>query len=151
MSTLLKNLLQEFFTKQDNWKIKLLSEFPDIIGENLKQQVSILNIFDHTIVLGVHNSCLMHELSTLTSLLLKKINQTLDIPRIHRIQFKLRGQTYVQKSSMVTTQYNSVQCDVVVLSDQDKKPLSSIQDKALVHALEAYAKRCYREAQWKKE
>jgi len=151
MEKCLGNLLATFFQTQKNWKIKLLSQFHDIVGNDLKDHVSIIKVNDTNIIIGVSNSCLLQELRALAPLLLTKINQSLDIPRLVAIQFKLRGYTQALGVFMTSNHDEISSKDTLTLTQNDREALNKIQDKELVHVLETFRKRCYKEAQWKKK
>jgi len=147
----LRDLLENFFQKQNNWKITLLSKFHEIVGADLKDHVSIIKINETSIVIGVSNSCLLQELKTLTSILLANLNRSLDIPRLTSIQFKLQGLSQTQKTFLAFNDCNPLIHEAPSLTQHDQKALNKIKDKELAHVLESFRKRCYREAQWKKK
>lgn len=147
----IQKILANFFESQKNWKLTLLSQFHEIVGNNLKTHVSIIKIQETSIVIGVSNSCLLQELRILAPVLLDKINQSLDVPRLTTIQLKLRGHIQTESTFMtfnhddVCTQFSTS------LTQNDLEALKTVKDKELVHVLEAFRKRCHREAQWKKK
>ncbi len=56
-----KAFLTQYIPKQQDWKIKLLNNWEQIIG-NLSQHVTIIKVLEDTIVLGVYDAAWMQEL-----------------------------------------------------------------------------------------
>lgn len=143
MAHSIKMVLNTFFQTQDNWKCQLLSAWPFIIGD-LKNQVQIEKIHDNFLVLGVHNSCLMHELYLLSPMLINTINQKLSEPRIKKIRFKTISSTSHYKKKYIA-QKQSTLCKVVPLSAQEQAALKRIEDPGLQDALHKFLMRCHQE------
>ena len=127
---------------EHSWKIDLLQNWPDIIG-SLKTKVNLEKIQDSTLVLSVTDACLLQELYLLSPILLKRINEKLDQPRIKRLRFKQAGikkvkrkRAPVQKKKRLTT---------VVLSTKEQNALKKIEDQELGDALKRFLIRCYQE------
>ena len=81
---------------QNSWKHELLQNWHTIFG-NLGTKITLEKIYDTTIVLGVYDSCWMHELYLLSPLLVDKINENLDQHRIKQVRFKQTGIKKVKK------------------------------------------------------
>jgi len=147
MTNHIKHLLNTIVKTKNNWKLQLLTDWKDIIG-NLSSKVIIEKIYEDTIVLGVFDSCWMQELYLLSPVLIKTINQSLDRPRIKQVRFKMTGRkkTKIKKAAkkMSTTPIT------VYLTSREKQALETIPDQALRAALKAFYIRCARERQCKK-
>lgn len=137
----LKNFIHSYLSHQSDWKLALIKEWPEIIG-NLASKVSLEKVGDDTVILGVSDSCLMQELYLLSPLLITTINKKLDQPRIKQIRFKQAG----RKKKKAEIQIKEIEPEKEIsLSTREKHALNVIQDPALRAALKAFRIRCYRE------
>lgn len=138
----LKTLFHALLPNNENWKVQLLSNWDTILG-NLKTKVHLEKIYDDTLVLGVYDSCWMQELYLLSDMLIKKINEKLDQPRIKHLRFKKIG---VQKKNSTSRSYAPpINTKKVVLNAHEKKALEALSDPQLREALEKFLIRCYQE------
>jgi len=142
MSTPIKTLLQQILGSPDNWQLKLLANWDSIIG-TIKTKVNLLKIDNDTLILGVMDSCWMQELHLLSPLLIKKINENLDRPRIKHLRFKSIGLKKEKKAQAVAAK-KSIQSPVR-LSSKEQSRLAEIQDPQLRELLQNYLIRCYQE------
>jgi len=142
MAQHIKKLLNSLVCPRNNWKLKLLYNWQDIIGK-LHEKVVIEKIYEDTIVLGVFDSCWLQELYMLSPLLLKTINEKLDQPRIKQVRFRQTGLKQKKKQNKVPrTQYAQKQ---IHLTSTEQRVLEHINDPTLRRALQAFRIRCYRE------
>lgn len=138
----LKNLLQNILKVDHDWKLQLITQWPEIIG-SLSSKVTLEKVTDDTIVLGVSDSCLMQELYLLSPVLISSINKKLDQPRVKQVRFKCAGR---KKEKKVIQQNAAIKPQKDVdLSSREKQALNAIEDPALREALKAFRIRCYRE------
>ena len=140
----IKNILDSYFSGQENWKIKLLKNWDAIIGK-LKKQVRLEKVYDDTVILGVYDGHWMQELYLLSNVLLKTINDALDKPRIKKIRFKLVD---TKKEKTPIKEEKSVQSDVqtsIIVSRSELKTLEKIEDPQLRSVLYDFLMRCTRE------
>ena len=142
MAKTLETLIDAFFSKTDHWKITLIKNWPSIAGK-LHEHVSIEKITDTMIILTVSNSCLMQELYHLSDLLLEKINQTLDQPRIKNVRFKLKSEK--KKRTKTKIPHRKKRTSEPTLQKSDITSLRVIKDPELKAALKNFRLRCYRE------
>ncbi len=140
IKTLLQPLLQ---SKEQQWKIKLLKKWPQIVGP-LAHKVIIEKIYQELIVLGVYDSCWMQELYLLSTTLLQVINQNLDQPRMKQVRFKLIGKTRDKKKKNVAENHTN-DMPPIKLTPTEQNALNRITDPHLRSALQAFLIRCYRE------
>ena len=106
-------------TQNDNWKVKLLSNWHIVVGD-LSSKVTIEKIQKDSLTLGVRDSCWLQELYLISPVLLKTINQTLDHSRIKQLRFKVIGikkKTKKKKSTQISIQKN------VILKQREKNAL----------------------------
>jgi hypothetical protein len=146
MSTMqIKSVIESLDHFKQNWKFKLLSAWPSIVG-SLGGQVVLEKINDNSVVLGVVDSCWMQELYLLTPLVQSLINKFLDEPRIQKIYFKTKK---TGKNRSLYLHYHPQQAEEyahVPLSLQELKALAEIQDDELKRSLSLFRKRCSRNA-----
>ncbi|HEV2601129.1 MAG TPA: DciA family protein [Candidatus Babeliales bacterium] len=142
MTKNIKSIVELLICPKQHWKMALLNNWTDIIG-NLAAHVSIETIYDDTIILVVQDSCWMQELHLLSNLILKKINKNLDTPHIKHLRFKQIG---IQKKKSIKREKKTVHyAKQVTLSSPEKDALQKIKDPHLSSALEQFLIRCYQE------
>ena len=141
MSTPIKKILQQLIGAPDNWQLKLLANWEVIVG-SIKTKVNLLKIADDTLILGVMDSCWMQELHLLSPLLIKKINENLDRPRIKHLRFKSIGLKKEKKEPFVMEKKI---IKPVRLSSNEQQRLAEIKDPQLRQLLQDYLIRCYQE------
>lgn len=138
----IKALLEPYLqSKNSNWKITLLKEWSKIMGK-LAHNVTIIKIYDTTIILGVYDSCWLQEMYLLSPMIQKTINQNLDRPRIKQIRFKHVGRP--QKKSVPPPEKKEVPI-AIALTDREKTALDTIENEHLKDVLQSFLMRCYRE------
>lgn len=138
----IKQFLHSILPKASDWKRLLLENWPAIIGK-LHARVTIEQIYDDALLLGVQDSCWLQELYMLSPLLIKQINEKLDLPRIKQVRFKQVGRRVQKESSPVKVDFNEPR--VVVLSKIEQDALKLVVDPDLKAVLTSYLIRCYRE------
>lgn len=123
----------------ESWKIKLLINWPTIVGD-LKKHVTLEKIDEHSLVLGAFNSSWMNELYLLSPILIANINKHLDYPRIKFVRFKI---AQVKESKIETTSVKPIQeKKPIFLSTSEQKALSAISDEQLRDSLKKFLIRC---------
>ena len=143
MAQSVKSLVQNIFANQDNWKIQLLKNWPDILG-HLNTKVHLEKIEDDCLVLGVSDSCWMQELYMLSPLLLATINKKLDAPRIKSLRFKKVG---IRKQ--ITKRAPKRRFDSFVtkpLTPKEERALTHIKDPELSASIKDFLRRCQQES-----
>ncbi len=142
MTKHIKTLLAPFIqSKQLDWKIKLLEEWPRIMG-SLATNVSIAKIYEDTVVLGVYDSCWLQELYLLSPTILQTINENLDQPRIKTVRFKQVGSP---KQCKKVSQKRVEKTAPISLNQREKTALSLIKNESLRSALQSFLIRCHKE------
>lgn len=146
MITPIQALLEKLTCSEDQqWKWHLLKNWSTIVGD-LSQRIRLERIQDETtLIIGVYNSAWIQELYFLSHIIIKTINQQLDIPRIKNLRFKYSPVGHVEKKTTSKTYPNAV---TVHLSNDEKSALTKISDPDLQKALEDFLIRCHRERTW---
>lgn len=139
----LSDLLRGVLPSDNDWKIKLLQSWNQVMG-TLCTKVRLEKIEDESLVLGVFDACWMQELYLLMPMLLANINQSLDRPRIKQLRFKRAGiYTPLHRSPMHKKQPTwSKQRS---LTSREERALDVIPDVQLREALARFLHRCDRE------
>lgn len=138
----IKQLLNTILHTDSSWKVQLLRDWKDILG-NLGTKVHLEKIHDDTLILGVSDSCWMQELYMLSHLIINKINQKLDQPRIKKLRFKTVGDQ--PRMQYVPSQRHEYVVKEVKLNPTEKRALEKIKDPQLQDALKQFLVRCYQE------
>ncbi len=142
MTKHIKTLLHGLVSPQNSWKHTLLQNWHTIFG-NMGTKITLEKIYDTTIVLGVYDSCWMHELYLLSPLLVDKINENLDQHRIKQVRFK---QTGIKKGKKkLSSQKTTISKKQFSLSPTEEYALEKINDPQLRNALKAFRIRCCQE------
>lgn len=139
----MKQLLHNVFNYQHNWKIQLLKNWPDILG-NLSTKVHLEKINDDSLVLGVADSCWLQELYMLSPLLLRTINKKLDEPRIKSLRFKKVGIKKETKNKAIKRK--KAPFIAPPLTSKEQKALANIKDPDLHREIQAFLRRCQQES-----
>lgn len=136
-----KNILDSILQpsiQDEAWKLNLIKNWPSIIG-SLHDKVSLQKIQATSVVLGVHDASWIQELYLLSKLILKKINNHLDNPRILTIQFRC----IEKKEVAIKKNYKPAACKKNVdLKPHEFQALKKIHDPELSAALQGFLQRC---------
>ena len=136
VKNILDTLLQPSI-HNEAWKLNLIKNWPSIIG-SLHDKVSLQKIHATRVVLGVHDSSWIQELYLLSKLILKKINNSLDQPRILTIRFQC-----IEKKEIKAQQKTKIVVKKKIeLKPQEFKALEKINDPQLSDALQGFLQRC---------
>jgi len=135
MAKKIKSVLNTVFSRQNSWKIKLLQNWPAIIGK-LKSKVRLEKINHDSLVLGVYDSCWLQELYLLSPILLKRINEKLENRCFKKLRFKQVG---IQKNKKVKLyKKGEGKKQIVTLTKREKETLKKINDPGLSTALKKF-------------
>lgn len=136
------DLLLQPSIQKEAWKINLIKNWPTIIG-SLHEKISLQKINATSVVLGVYDSSWMQELYLLSKLILKKINSSLDRPRIETLRFQcIEKKEHAIKKHVETVQLQQER--KIILKPQESLALQKIQDPQLSDALQSLLKNCRR-------
>lgn len=139
----IKSLLDSLLSNQNDWKMQLLSNWPKIMG-NLSSKVSIEKINDDSIILAVVDSCWLQELYMMSSMLLKRINEKLDQPRIKQLRFKTAGRVQSKAKTTGAVQERKHRAPRALTSNEEQA-LDAIKDIELQKALKNFLNKCDQE------
>ncbi|MFC1842708.1 DUF721 domain-containing protein [Candidatus Dependentiae bacterium] len=139
MAQNIKNVINTVFSKQNSWKIKLLQNWPSIIGK-LKSKVRLEKINKDSLVLGVYDSCWLQELYLLSPILLKKINEKLENQQFKRLRFKQVGIKKNKQQKKPIKQ--EIEISVTKLTKREEETLQKIKDPDLCQALRDFLIKC---------
>lgn len=142
MAQPVKTILDELLSRQNNWQLQLLNQWPSIV-QAIKTRVHLLKIEPEILTIGVQDSCWLQELYLLSPLLIATINQKLDEPRIKQLRFKALG-TQKEKQTKEKSNYSRPK-RVIALSIKEQATLAQIADEQLRLALKNYLIRCHEE------
>ncbi|MDZ4330317.1 MAG: DciA family protein [Flavobacterium sp.] len=137
VKNILDSLLQPS-SQTEAWKMNLIKNWPTIIG-SLHEKVSLQKINATSVVLGVYDSCWIQELYLLSKLILKKINNSLDRPRIETLRFQCieKKEHIVQKKAAMQRTER-----ITALKPKEISALQKIHDPELSAALEGILRKC---------
>jgi hypothetical protein len=141
MARSLKNLLHGVF-KNENWKVKLLSEWDTIVG-NLADKMRLEKIDDQTLFIGVYQSSWMQELYLLSNVLKKTINDHLGYNHVKHLRFKYASKKIITKQPVKKTIPQLKPRKPITLSGQEQQALGVIKDPELKQALHGFLSRCH--------
>ena len=144
MTNHIRSLLTPFLqNKKTDWKVKLLNEWNAIMGP-MAQNVTIIKIYDDTVMLGVYDSSWLQELYLLSNMIIENINRNLDSSRIKQLRFKQikRAGNATPGKSNTPYQHDTTP---VTLSSNEQKALDRIDNEQLRTALKSFLVRCHRE------
>lgn len=144
MANQLKTLLSNVLKNQNNPKIKLITNWNQIIGQ-LKGHVSLEKILKNgTIILGVESSSWMHELNMFSNVLIKNINKHLEDQIVKKIRFKLISKEKnikIKNYKKNTKIKNKINLNLN-LNIRQEKALEKIKDPELTFQLKNYLEKC---------
>lgn len=141
--TPLANLIHTVLDKEQEWKYQLLANWQSVFGK-FGDKVYLERIKNDTIIVAVYDACWMHELFTLSDVLIAAINEKLDKPYVKKLRFKQgkkKPQPHIIQSCLKPYLYNQK----IILSDREKNALTGIRDPGLAQALHDFLVRCRQE------
>ena len=136
----LKVLLSSSFKTPNAWKTKLLADWPEIVG-NLHDKMTLEKVYEDTLIIGVYEACWLQELYMLSSVLIKTINEHLDIPHIKKIRFK-HASRKVEKKIKVKIKEPTTPRIKITLNSMEAQALLKIKDEEMRSALHLFLSRC---------
>lgn len=144
MANHIRSLLAPFLqTKKTDWKVKLLNEWDTIMGP-MAHNVTIIKIYDDTVILGVYDSSWLQELYLLSNIIIENINQKLDSARINQLRFKQIKRTGTPSSGKNSSAYQH-DTTPITLTSIEQKALDRIDNESLRVVLKSFLVRCHRE------
>ncbi len=140
MATLVKNILDNFFDTDNDWRKKLYKDWSSITGD-LNDRMCLCKVYNDTLVIGVYETCWMQELYTLSRYIMKNINKHLGKDYIKNIRFQLVNH---QKEMTVRRlkSFSHYKPPTITLNEQQQAALVSIKDVQLRQALTTFLACC---------
>ncbi len=136
----LSDLITTVLDKEQQWKYQLLANWQSVFGK-FGDKVYLERIKNDTIILAVYDACWMHELYTLSDVLIAAINEKLDKPYVKKLRFKQgkkKPQPHIIQSALKPYLYSQK----IVLSEREQQALRTMKDPALAQALHDFLVRC---------
>jgi hypothetical protein len=136
----ISEFLSNVVLKQENWKIKLLQNWSDVIG-GLKDRVIIEKVDKNLLVLRVCHPAFAQELFLISDLLKQRVNSVLGKDQIKEIRFITATikKSNIKKQNIKDFENNDNNgLDNVFLTPSEKKSLSKITDNELREYLEKF-------------
>ena len=140
MAEEIKNIISTILSNQNDWKIKLLQHWPEIIGQ-LKSKVVLEKINPDSLVIGVYDSCWLQELYLLSPILLTKINKKLETQCFKKLRFKQVDVKSYKKFEKIEPKNHKR--TVILLTKREEVALEKIKDADLSNALRNFLTRCH--------
>lgn len=141
MTTAIKNIIDNIFSSQEDWRIKLLIKWDTIVG-GLKTRVRLEKIYEDTLVIGVYESHWMQELYLLSSIIIQNINDNLDKPRITNLRFKIvEIKKNYNKINTSGKNYKDITLNFS-LNTQQTDAIKKVKDNQLAEVLILFLERC---------
>ncbi len=141
----LTELLKTSWTrKTDAWRIRIITDWPQIAG-NLQERARVEKVYDDTLILGVYDSCWMQELYLLSNMIMHKVNQYLGGKYILKIRLKYVQKQTFKSLSIMTEQVSEIQ----KLTPLEQRSLQVVADPELQVVLQKFLIRCHHAARLK--
>jgi len=142
MARHIKNIFSTVIPQYESWKINLIEHWNTILGD-LYEHVTLINIKDNRLVLGVYDAVWLQELYILSPVLIKTINDYLGSDYVANLRFKNIGYKKKQRNITTKTSHSTrPKTCKPLLSSQEQTALIAIGDSELRNALERYLIRC---------
>lgn len=144
MTNHIRTLLSPFLhAKKTDWKVKLLSEWEHVMGP-MAQHVTIIKIYDDTVMLGVYDSSWLQELYLLSTMIIDNINRNLDVPRIKQLRFKQIKRSTTSARPLPSAPFERESAPIV-LTSVEQRALDRVANEHLRTVLKSFLVRCHRE------
>jgi Dna[CI] antecedent, DciA len=126
----------------NEWHVRLLSQWPNIIG-SLAPNVVLESIQDTAVVLSVSNSAWLQELHCLSPMIIARINQIVGSDQIRLIRFK--NKSVKRKFEKQTVPIQKKDHAPLFLLPREELVLAQVSDHDLQFVLKQFRFRCLRE------
>lgn len=136
----LKKCILNIIPQEHSWKIILLENWGDIIGE-LKNSITIEQIKEDVLFLGVVHPAWAQELLALAPLIKQKINSRFDKERIKTIRIKLKKNKPIE-TTLSRKPWNSSGKIMPSLTISEISTLNTIKSSDLRQAMQEFYLKC---------
>jgi hypothetical protein len=139
----IKHFLTALIPQQHLWKIELFKKWDGIIGNHLKDKISIKKIENGILYLSASHPVWAQELLLLSPLLKEQINAQLSEKKIRDIKFCTAPQVITTPNN-VHTKHHHAHATIIPqkLNSQEYALLASLPSPELQSAIAAYFIRC---------
>lgn len=141
MAEHIKNLFSYLIPQYAEWKINLIKNWDSILGD-LHEQVTLINIHQHMLTLGVYDAAWLQELYILSPVLIKTINSHLGNEYIKNLRFKNIGYKKKEKNEPKLKKRYEKRIVATPITHDENLVLKTVEDSDLRDALERYLIRC---------
>ncbi len=139
----IKHFLTALIPQQHLWKIELFNKWDSIIGNHLKDKISIKKIENGILYLSASHPVWAQELLLLSPLLKEQINAQLSEKKIRDIKFCAALQITTARNNAYTTAQEARTPGIPPkLNSQEHALLASLPSPELQSAIAAYFIRC---------
>ncbi|MFA5306576.1 MAG: DUF721 domain-containing protein [Candidatus Babeliales bacterium] len=139
----IKHFLTALIPQQHLWKIELFKKWDSIVGNHLKDKISIKKIENGILYLSASHPVWAQELLLLSPLLKEQINAQLSEKKIRDIKFCAAPQiAATQHNALKKTQNTCITHISQKLNSQEYALLASLPSPELQSAIAAYFIRC---------
>lgn len=139
MAFSLDSLVQGLLGADDDWRKRLVKEWPAMVGD-LHNRMRFEKISHDVLVIGVYEMHWMHELYMMSPMILQAINEKLGGSYVAKIRFAV-----VNKAERSRKKAGGVCSDErqgKPLAEPQQKALASVKDQQLQEALSKLWQRC---------
>lgn len=142
MTKAIKDIIQTIIPPKLRWKIKLFHHWKNIIGP-MHEHVSLQQIKDNYIILGVSHPAWAQELHVLSPMLKKKVNTLLNEQKIKKIHFRIITKSKnPNNNNNVKTKKSPHTSEPPTLLARESKALTALEDEDLRILLKRFLIRC---------
>ena len=140
MAQHIKKFFASLVPHYEVWKINLIENWNTVVGD-LHEHVTLINIQNNLLLLGVYDSTWLQELYILSPVLLKTINDYLGAEHVTRLRFKNIGYKK-KKTNLYEKKAVKKKFKKAPFTTRERTILTNIHDAELRNALEQYLIRC---------
>jgi hypothetical protein len=137
----LKKCILNIIPQEHSWKIILLENWGDIIGE-LKNSITIEQIKEDVLFLGVVHPAWAQELLALSPLIKQKINSYFDKERIKTIRIKLKKNKPMEATTLNRKPWASSEKAAPSLTVSEINTLNTIKSTDLRQVMQEFYLKC---------
>lgn len=140
MNKSIRECILNFIPKEHSWKIILLENWGNIIGD-LKKSITVEQIREDVLFLGVVHPAWAQELLVLAPLLKQKINTYFDKEYVKTIRIKLK-QTKKSDFTKLHRKPETSRTIETSLTEKETKILNRLSNEDLRGAMQAFYLKC---------
>ena len=139
MAFSLDALVQGLLVADDDWRKRLVKEWPTMVGD-LHTRMRFEKISHDVLVIGVYDMHWMHELYMMSPMILQAINEKLGGDYVAKIRFAVVNKTERLRKRSFDVENESFSSKP--LPEPQKQVLAHVKDQQLQEALSKLWQRC---------